>query len=279
MKKQSTLLFLLFSLFLFACSPTYYYQIVKVTPVNEASKDNALVFDDNSCTITYNLWANGGNSGFIMYNKTESNLYVDLGESFYILNGQAYDYYKERVYSTSKTVGVDNTTTTVSGASWLSNNSDGSSYVTSSGRKSSRGIKVTSGKSESYSEQRVICIPPKTSKYIGEYAIYSSLIRDCDVLRCPTRKQIQPKAYSRENSPVVFSNKIAYKVGDSTHYKIVDNSFYVSEICNYPEWSAMELKHKTYCGDKSLNKYKQIKYAAFDSYYIRYTRTDNLWKH
>ncbi len=63
------------------------------------SNENSLIYEDDNCIVSYNLWAERGDIGFRCYNKTNSNIYVNLEESFFILNGIAHDYFKNRVYS------------------------------------------------------------------------------------------------------------------------------------------------------------------------------------
>ena len=65
--------------FLASCnSVSNYYQIYKVNPSeNIIKKDNLLVFEDENCIVSYDLWQNGGNIGFNVYNKSNKNLYLN----------------------------------------------------------------------------------------------------------------------------------------------------------------------------------------------------------
>jgi hypothetical protein len=85
-----------------SCATTF-YQVYNVKPNQEKNtKTDNLFFEDENCKITYDLWANGGNIGFDIYNKTDENVYVYLNESNFILNGFAYDYYKNRTFTTTE---------------------------------------------------------------------------------------------------------------------------------------------------------------------------------
>lgn len=84
------ILTLLFS----SCAVTNYYQVYKTNAEYGIIEKNKIVFEDNNCSVYYNLWTEGGNVGFSIYNKTESDLTVYLNKTFYVLNGVAYEYFK-----------------------------------------------------------------------------------------------------------------------------------------------------------------------------------------
>jgi len=64
----------------------------KAVPNTEVTKTgNNLVYEDDQCKVSYNLWSNGGDAGFVFQNKTDQNIYLDLGESFFIINGVAHN--------------------------------------------------------------------------------------------------------------------------------------------------------------------------------------------
>ena len=106
------------SLILFSsCQPMLYYQMYEVKPTkNTAPINDELVYEDSNCKISYNFWSNGGNAGFRFYNKTNDDIYLLLDKSNFILNGVAYDYYKNREYTTSKGTSMSTTTFSQSGA-------------------------------------------------------------------------------------------------------------------------------------------------------------------
>ena len=86
-----------------SCVTTSFYRVYNVKPIEESiTNTDELFFEDENCKILYNLWANGGNIGFNFYNKTDSKIYVKLNESNFILNGSAYDYFKNRTFTTSE---------------------------------------------------------------------------------------------------------------------------------------------------------------------------------
>ncbi len=95
--------FLLTALILFtfnSCVKYPYYQVYKVDPVKDVEyRSNKLIYEDDNCQVTYDLWSDGGDVGFVFYNKTTKNIYLNLKECFFILNGVAYNYFKDRVYT------------------------------------------------------------------------------------------------------------------------------------------------------------------------------------
>lgn len=98
MKKLITLFFVI----LLASCTTTYYQVYKTEPVNGKLTNDKIVFEDNNCIVAYHLWADGGNIGFAIYNKTEDDLVVDLTRTFFVLNGVAYEYFQNRTNSSSR---------------------------------------------------------------------------------------------------------------------------------------------------------------------------------
>ena len=91
-------------------------------------------------------------------------------------------------------------------------------------------------------------------KPLIEYSINNSLYRDCDLYKYPTKKQINTKSFTKSDSPFVFSNKISYYIDTPDKLIKFDNSFFVSEIANYPESEAFYSKTDENCGQKSMTK-------------------------
>lgn len=57
-------------------------------------EDNSLVYENGDMKVMYNLWGKDGSVGFILQNKTDKDLFVDMDKTFFILNGEANDYFK-----------------------------------------------------------------------------------------------------------------------------------------------------------------------------------------
>ena len=80
-----------------SCSKEF-YQVLTAESKSVETQQTNMVYEDENCKITYNLWAPHGNAGFIFYNKTDKNIIIDLKECFFVFNGYANDYYLNRSY-------------------------------------------------------------------------------------------------------------------------------------------------------------------------------------
>jgi hypothetical protein len=211
---------------------------------------------------------------FAFHNKTDKNIYLHLDESFFVVNGIAYDYFRNRVF----------TTTTSHTAS--SSNSSYNQYVptydnyflyglyllSSVSKSASQGVSSASGQSVEIHERAVICIPPLTYKIISEYNINSSLYRDCDLLKYPTKKKVKTKKFSKEDSPFTFGNRLAYSMGGAEELVRFTNDFYVSEITNYPRNEIIKTKYEEYCGEKETISRESFTINSPDMFYVRYNK-------
>lgn len=260
--KTKNLLILAVIFALSSCMPDYFYQVYKVNPDKKIeTKSDFLVYEDQYCKIFYNLWEENGNIGFSFYNKTDSYIYLNLDKSFFILNGQAYPYYQNRVFSSSS-----NLKTTASNSVYVSyfligtaNSSSSTSY---------------SGSAVSRIERKILTVPSKTSIKIAEFAINYNLIRNCDLYRYPKRKEIKSVSFNKSNSPIEFSNRISYSLENSTELVEIENNFYVSEITNYPENEMYDYKDEEFCGQTNANEIKYSKEQAPNKFYLKYPNGD-----
>lgn len=278
--KLTNLFLALATIMMTSCTSVTYFQVYHATPSDKfVVEDSQLFYEDGNCRVFYNLWSEGGNIGFKFFNKTDKNIYLNMEESFFVLNGISYNYYKNRTYTNSTNSGIAtsagiSTTKYVTGVNYLNLlQTNGTSASNAIGLSSSSGFAV------SYAEEKIVCIPPKTAKNISEYKINGTLFRDCDLLRYPTKRQIKPLTFSKEQSPLVFSNRIAYTIGQSDSIIRFENEFYINEISNYPESEIFESKYDKYCGQESMTMTKYFKNASADMFYIKYTKGGGSWKY
>lgn len=126
-------------------------------------------------------------------------------------------------------------------------------------------------------EKRAICIPPKYSKMISEYSINENIYRDCDLSLYPNKNDNNTLNFTKEDSPFVFGNKLAYTVGDSESIHRINNIFYVSKISNYSNKEITELVViKDYCGNTYYNyEERSFKDSGPDKFYIKYEYDPN----
>jgi hypothetical protein len=271
--KTQNLLFLGFISILFSsCVTTSYYQVYKSAHSDKIKlEESNLVYEDDNCKVLYNLWTEGGDIGFKFYNKTDKNIYLNLEESFFVFNGYANNYFKNRVYTNSSNSG-----STVSYGANVSKSVTGFNYLdliqtNQISVSKSSGVISSKGYAVSTNEEKIICIPSKASKIISEYSINESLIRSCDLYKYPSKKQVKTISFQKNESPFVFSNRLTYSVGQNTNPIQFENEFYVMEITNYPEKEFMVLKTEEYCGQKSYAYKNYFNYAAPNKFYIKYS--------
>tara|TARA_B110000114_G_C15049843_1_gene380766 strand:- start:94 stop:921 length:828 start_codon:yes stop_codon:yes gene_type:complete len=272
------LIYLFLALLMTSCASTSFYQVYNVKTNQETiTKTDNLVFEDENCKISYNLWSNGGNIGFDIYNKTDEKIYVNLNESNFILNGFANDYYKNRTFTTSESKSASASKISTGSISVTGINVYNNIQTNQVKRSSSANISSSVGYAVTIKEDSIIRVPSKTTKRISEYSINSTLIRDCDLFKYPSKNTIKGKSYSIEQSPIIFSNIIIY---ESKGERITaQNEFYVSEIANYPETEFFEYKYDEYCGEKSMSKTKYYKLYDSDKFYIKYIKGLDTRKH
>jgi hypothetical protein len=269
----------LIAMFFTSCATTF-YQVYKAIPSEKMIvSDNSLIYEDVYCKVIYNLWSEGGNVGFVFYNKTDSDIFLNLEKSFFILNGVSYDYYKDRTYTNS----ISRSATSISSSS-SSSSVTGMNYsdLIQTNRlqaTSNLGIMGSVANSISFNEKKIISIPSKTSKFIDEYIVTESLYRDCDLLKYPTPRQTKSKTFTRNDSPFVFSNIITYSVSDSKDLIRFENEFYVTEISNHVESEMFKHKFDEYCGQKSMKMTKYFKNVSADKFYIKYAKNKDFWEH
>jgi len=264
---------------LFSSCSTSFYQVYKAEPdANLQTTDQGIVYEDEFCKIQYNLWANQGDIGFLFYNKTDENIYIDLTESFFIANGIAYDYYKNRVYTSSESVA--GTVSTGASAASAVTGVNVFGFLQTNKVKANKSLSTSGakGSSISFTEEEVLTIPPKTAKVINEYSIKSTIYRDCDLYRYPNNNQIHTVSFNKDNSPLVFGNRIAYTKGNETELTRIKNEFYVNAITNYPEKQAIESRRDEFCGEKDSYSSEYFIHAASNSFYIPYTKAKNVTK-
>jgi hypothetical protein len=235
------------------------------------AKNGGMVYEDENCAIFYKFWSNGGDAGFEFYNKSKSIIYIDLSKTFFIKNGVAYDYYTDKTVTNTKS---SHTTTTKSETYGLSATRSYSASISqqftgnqqpyylrmlglpykpsattvqaSAGlslgalalNTSTTSTSTTFGSASSVSvaSNPIVAIPPKSSKVVSHFSLISHEYIDCDLQYFPEDKD--KITFTKKNSPLVFSNYITFKIGDKT--KIIENSFYVAEICNYVKSNVIE---------------------------------------
>lgn len=254
-----------------ACSPVY-YQVYQTKPVDEGSvtvSAEAVVYSDANCRVSYNFFREGGDAGFVLTNTSDQTLYLHTDECFYVLDGMAYDYFTQSFYwsGTSRTTSssLNTTESRHKGSKKRNRRSESKTTINTQSTEMS----AVNGAQE----RNVIAIPPHASKRVGSFAINEVFRPMCDVKETPGRKS-HGLSFSRENSPIVFSNRICYTLGRSASPVQFSNEFYVSEILNVSEGSMVTtVQRLDACGREtrgSDNAITTLKMNTADRFYIRY---------
>ncbi|TAH42927.1 MAG: hypothetical protein EYC69_03630 [Bacteroidetes bacterium] len=239
----------LFLIFLASCGTTNFYQVYKAKAEGGKTTGKEIVFEDEYCRVSYNLWSPGGNVGFSFYNKTDEDLTIDLSRTFFVLNGFTFDYFQDRVYSTSSSSGV----------------SVASPYY-SVGSNVARGTSFSSSTSYNEKEQRIV--PLGVSVQISEFEIVESRYINCDLKKFPTRNKVKTISFDKSNSPFKFQNLITY-TAKGTDYRM-DNSFYVVEVTNYPPSMVVHKVYKSECGTNLQTPFYEFSEISADKFYLEY---------
>lgn len=247
------------SVLAFSCSKDF-YQVLTAQSNDVEIHSGYMIYDDENCQIIYNLWAPYGNAGFLVYNKTDQNIIIDLKRSFFVRNDNANDYYKNRTYSygvssnvrmgksaskstnNSKSESNSLSTSTLNASTyWPSSYSiDGETTSSTKTTSSSAGLGQTKNTSIQFGEessiefreQELVYIPPRTSKSFTEYEIMSELYRECEFQLAPKKSKNEHLKYSYDNSPIRFGNIITYILELSNSPITVRHDFFVADISN-----------------------------------------------
>ena len=231
-----------------------YYQVLKTQVENGKLENNLVVFEDINCIVTYDLWKDGGNVGFNVFNKTDKILRIDLTKTFFVLNGVSYQYFQNRTFSNSTNSGTINTY-----------NIPRYFPYTNAERVSSS---ISSTFSTTFIEKSEVSIPPNSSSNISEYKILDSRYVNCDLSKSPSLKEIKTLKFTKDISPYIFRNYITYYTSNDTVER--ENKFYVSEITNYPYDYMFEEIDTTFCGSKLDLPIDILKKGAANAFFIKY---------
>ena len=256
-----------------SCASPYYYQVYDVETEGMQCEKNVVLFSNGDCDIVYDLWGEAGNLGFFFRNNTDEDIFIDLSRSFFIRNGIAYDYFVDAEYTQSVTA--------MSGASAALSASYTRLWhefpmwtptVINRGAHVAANASVGAASSITTRESRYICVPAKSAKFIAGFNISDYVYIDCgnSKLNRPKRES-EHITYTREESPLVFRNRLCYFVGDSEEGTSIDNAFWVSGFTNYNGREFYIENIETDCLDSSITKKVQTsKYRSATRFFNEY---------
>lgn len=248
------------SMLVASCTTTYHFQVLETTSDNPKIKtdEKQTEYEDENCIIIYDMWEKNGKAGFYFYNKTDQIITIDLEKSFFVRNGEAFDYYRQEILNTGSSVSL-----TRGGATYW-----GYGISTANSKQVANSTQLT------VFAPTTIVIPPKCYKEISKFEIKDEIIRTCDLNINPAKRSV-PVHFDKENSPFKFSNIITYSVGDAKPITI-SNDFYVHTIFNVISWEFYRYETKRNCdfrGEPNVS----VKYFFMNprnGFYIKYVASD-----
>ena len=255
MHKSYSLIFFLI-LFFSSCTSLKYYQLYEAKAEGNTVDENHIIFEDDNCKVSYNLWSKGGDMGFTLYNKTDTYITLDLSKSFFVVNGAAYDYYLNRTYSTSSSSAVSASAAKATPYTW------------STGIIAAYGSVGTQA-SSSITEKSTRTLPPKTQVTISQFSVTDFIYSDCDFVHYPYRTDSSSVSFEKSQTPYEFYNLLHYSIDDTTSFEI-KNTFYIEKISNYPERLFILFRKKNKCGETFSVPQPYFKYAQPNSFYLKY---------
>lgn len=252
---------------------TLSYQVYEVKSSDLIQRENSLVFENEDCKVSYNLWEYNGSMAFIFENKSEKDIFIDMSQTFFIKNGAAFDYYKDRTFESRSYGDV------------ASGNFASTEYISSEGYWPNRYLirvanntKLGISSAVTTKEAEYVCIPAKSYKVINAFKIYPSFIKTCNETIDYPKKMTIVGEYEENSSPLKFKNRIAYSFEENNNsLKFIDNSFWLSSVKNYSQKEAIETKkEKDECRSSSsytaYKKYRYFKIGGPNQFYVNLGR-------
>ncbi|MDD2385153.1 MAG: hypothetical protein PHP52_00030 [Bacteroidales bacterium] len=253
-----------------ACTPQTYYQLVETESKDLVKHLDYLSFENDDLQISYDFWGDRGSGSFIVFNKTDKDVFIDLKRSHLIINDFAHTYFQNRIYETPK-------------ISFFSAANE--EEIKEQKKIKFPGITpktITNQAADvvKFNEERIICIPPNCSQFVFGFYLQTELYRNCNLIRFPKPKELSSQEFSYEESPLQFRNRITYSFSeDITNYKSIENEFRAVKITNYPENGFLGSEYPKFCNDSSSLKTTIFIFSNNTSYYFKYKLDPGTIKH
>ncbi len=260
-----------------------FYQVYEVASPDVKTTPDVMVYENQDCRITYNLWANGGNLSFMIQNMTGKDLYLVMPRSFFILNGVASDYYSgaTNTISLSMASGVSDVSSASMGLSGYAYYQTGQWFPTTISRSQSLVSTTSSAVAHSMSkpEKEIICIPPHASKLINGFALSDYVYKVCgeksEKINYP-KEQANVNEYTQEDTPLMIRNRLAYTFNaQGEDVQMIENTFYVQSVKNYFEKTFISKNKVQDCESNTTHKVKQFNLYAPQRFYNKYADKRN----
>lgn len=241
---------------------------------NLKMENNSLLFENADCKVSYNFWSEGGWVTFAFENKTNEDIFINMNESFLIVNGYVHNYFEEKTYTYRSTTSQARGETgylyiDVSGKAnhWPNGTLDGSNNTSITDMNPNEWYNYVSRK-----EQEIVCIPAKSYKVFSKFCL-SPLVSFLysDNVNFPN-SHISINTFEKADSPVTLKNCLTYKSKNSTTPKHIQNEFWLGEIENYPKHEVIENKKVTMYSRLKTITIRQYKIGGPAQFYNVYGR-------
>jgi hypothetical protein len=191
--------------------PAPYFQLYDLNSQSILINDSICISEHGDLEIRYDFWAENGLGDFLLFNKTEKEIFVDLGRSHLVKNNIAESYYPNLL-------------------------------ARSSSRLTEEGIDLqislwtpTKQVSAANLESRIVCIPPFSGKKFHGFELSPRIISSCDYEIYPAKEESFTMTFSKSDTPLKFRNIVSYSFDESFESTLhIEDDFWVKEITNYP---------------------------------------------
>ena len=261
------------SLFSVSCTQSF-YQIYTMDSKDLKMQDNSLLFENADCQVSYNFWSDGGYVSFAFKNKTDRDIFINMNESFLVVNGNAHNYFEAKTYTYGSAFAAsigygESLGVSLSGKTGVWSNKH---YTASAGVAASITSKSAIMNTVSIKEQEVVCIPANSFKTFSKFCLSPAIYQKCVKKVDYPSKKVSLAKFDSDNSPIMMNNRLTYGFKSDNMDKHIDNVFWLGEIENYSEKSAIERKSEKGCYDYLSKEIKVFKIGTPSQFYRHYQK-------
>ena len=261
------------SLFSVSCTQSF-YQIYTMDSKDLKMQDNSLLFENADCQVSYNFWSDGGYVSFAFKNKTDMDIFINMNESFLVVNGNAHNYFEAKTYTYGSAFATsigygESLGVSLSGKTGVWSNKH---YTASAGVAASITSKSAIMNTVSIKEQEVVCIPANSFKTFSKFCLSPAIYQKCVKKVDYPSKKVSLAKFDSDNSPIMMNNRLTYGFKSDNMDKHIDNVFWLGEIENYSEKSAIERKSEKGCYDYLSKEIKVFKIGTPSQFYRHYQK-------
>lgn len=256
--------------FFSSCTSTY-FQVYTMKSDDLKMQDDFLLYENSDCKVSYNFWSEGGWVSFAFENKTNEDIFINMNESFLIVNGYAHNYFEDKTY----TLGKVSTTTgygerldvSISGTTGIWSDV---SYTASVGATASIISKATSVNYVTKKEEQVVCVPANAYKTFMKFYLSPRVLQTCEPKSDYPKSRLCIKQYDKKTSPIIINNRITYGSCGNKMDKHIDNVFWLEKIENLPSKEAIEKITIKECYNKNSKRGHYFKIGNPSQFYNTY---------